>query len=74
MPDTHSSLPNRHVGGRQRHLIRLFDAIERYKLIRATFDQAANAGFIRKYKLARAVYLDVNEIEAWITGEAHRAE
>ncbi len=51
-------------------LIRLSEAIERYRLSRTTFDKAHNEGRIRKHKLARAVYVDAREIDAWIMGES----
>ncbi|CUK08403.1 putative transcriptional regulator [Shimia thalassica] len=55
------------------YLIRLTDAIKRYGLSRSTFDKAHNEGHIRKRKLARAVFVDTREIEAWINGESKSA-
>lgn len=54
-------------------LIRLTEAIERYKISRTTLDKAHNDGLIRKHKLARAVYLDAREIDAWIMGTPRTA-
>lgn len=54
-------------------LIRLSEAIDRYALSRTTFDKAANEGHIRKHKLARAVFVDTREIDAWIMGESFAA-
>ena len=57
----------------EQHLIRFNDAIKRYGLSRSTFDKAHNEGHIRKRKLARAVFVDTREIEAWINGESKSA-
>jgi predicted DNA-binding transcriptional regulator AlpA len=55
------------------NLIRLPEAIKRYNLSRTTFDKATNEGLIRKYKLARAVFVDTREIDAWIIGKTDSA-
>ncbi|MEY8842048.1 helix-turn-helix transcriptional regulator [Cribrihabitans sp. XS_ASV171] len=60
------------MANRAGQLIRLTEAIDRYKLSRSTFDKAHNEGHIRKRKLARAVFVDTEEIEGWINGEASR--
>lgn len=58
---------------KEQNLIRLTDAIQRYRLSRSTFDKAANDGHIRKHKLARATFVDTFEIDDWITGHAHQS-
>lgn len=55
---------------KQPELIRMTAAIDRYQLSRDTFDNAVNAGLLTKHKLARASFLEVGEINAWIMGKA----
>ncbi len=55
------------------NLIRLTEAIDRYRLSRSTFDNAARDGHVTKHKLNRATFVDTNEIDAWIMGQPQSA-
>lgn len=54
-------------------LIRMSKAIEKYGLCRSSFDNAARAGSLQKYKRGKATFFDANQIDRWIIGESAAA-